>query len=44
MSVCLYVFSSVETAGRLYQFQSKGKKRIRGAVKKHQSDLLLLRG
>ena len=44
MYVCLYEFSSVDTAGGLYQFQQKGKKRIRGAVKKHLSDLLVLGG
>ena len=42
MCVCLYEFSSVDTAGGLYQFQYKGKKRIRGAVTKHLSDLLVL--
>ena len=34
MYVCLYKFSSVDTAGGLYQFQQKGNKRIRGAVTK----------
>ena len=43
MYVCLYAFSSVDTAGGLYQFQQKENKRIReGAVTKHLSDLLVL--
>ena len=44
MYVCLYKFSSVDTAGGLYQFQQKGNKRIRGAVTKHLSDLLVWGG
>ena len=44
MSVCLYEVLSVDTAGGLYQFQYKGKERIRGAVTKHLSDLLVLGG
>ena len=43
-SVCLHLFSSVDTAGGLYQFQQKGKKRIRRAITKHPSDLLVLWG
>ena len=42
VDVCLYVFSSVDTAEGLHQFQKKEKKRIRGAVTKHLSDLLVL--
>ena len=42
MFVCLSEFSSADTAGGLYQFQEKEKKRIRGAVTKHLSDLLVV--
>ena len=35
---------SIDTAGRLYQFQQKGKKIIRGTVTKRLSDLLILGG
>ena len=44
MYVCLYEFSSVDTAGGLYQVQKKGNKSIMGAVTKHLSDLLVLGG
>ena len=44
MYVCLVEFSSVDTAGGLYQVQYKGNKRIRGAVTKHLFDLLVLGG
>ena len=44
MYVCLYEFSTVDTAGGLYQLQLKGNERIRGAVTNHLSDLLVLGG
>ena len=44
MYVCLYEFSSVDTAGGLYQLQYKINERIGGAVTKHLSDLLVLGG
>ena len=44
MSVCLFEFSSVDTAGGLFQFQQKGNKMIRGAVTNHLSALLVLGG
>ena len=42
MFVCLSEFSSVDTAGGLYQLHEKEKNRIRGAVTKHLSDFLVL--
>ena len=42
MYVCVYVFSSVDTSGALYQSQKKGNNRIRGAVTKHLSDVHVL--
>ena len=33
MSMSLYVFSSVGTAGGLFQFQERGNKRIRGRLR-----------
>ena len=40
--LCFYEFSGVDTAGGMYQFQQKGKKRIREAVTKHIFNLLVL--
>ena len=45
LCVCVYFFfSSVDTAGELYQFQQKVTIRIIGVIIKHLSDLLILEG